>query len=109
MNSHVEDLSKLKVIELKEELKKINQPIYGAVLIERLRNYRDNLASQSITNESSHADSYNASVISSNNDQAFTYSLRLEQANISDVEDSVQEDCCKKKSKKPSKLQVDKI
>ena len=62
------DVSKLKVKELKEELKRINQPIYGtkAVLIQRLQNFR------SKTN-----DATNENGIPSQINQTFTYSLRF--------------------------------
>ena len=108
MDLTIEKVHGLKCRQLQDELKKLKQPIWGtkAVLIQRLLNYKktnsNNLTSS--TNEqnetslritSKNVDDFISSTPTSS--QSFSYSLRLEQPNISDIdEDSVHERKTKK-------------
>jgi|688.fasta_scaffold2361292_1 hypothetical protein len=99
MDLNEESIKKLKVNQLKDELRKVNKAIYGTktVLIQRLLNYKKELTEMALVDQSNQAvtvilDSSSVNDIihsTPSSSQTFSYELRLENAIISDIEEDV--------------------
>ena len=107
-----ESLLKLKVKDLKEELKKVKQPVYGTkiLLIQRLLLYKENQKDVNVSLESESALASASGSASASSSQNFCYNLNLENVtqNISDVEEDVSNAATDetRKTPKESKLEI---